>query len=238
MQPLGTPCWLELQPGDLDAAKSFYGAVLEWSFDADDSERWFAVADGKRVATLRRGSPSPWQVFLRVDDVHDVVEQARALGAHVPSPPQPDGLGLVASITAPGAAPVRLLQLDTFSGFTTDGAQGTPAWFEVNTWDASMVHRFFAQLFDLVAEQLEGMDYHVLRAEGAPRYGVLQMTDDWQGMEPSWMVYFAVEDAEAAVATVRRLGGQAPYGPFDTPVGRTAVCIDPEGTAFTVVQPS
>jgi predicted enzyme related to lactoylglutathione lyase len=31
MQPLGTPCWIDIQT-DVHHAKDFYGAVLGWSF--------------------------------------------------------------------------------------------------------------------------------------------------------------------------------------------------------------
>ena len=30
--PAGTPCWVDLAVADVDAAKEFYGAVLNWTY--------------------------------------------------------------------------------------------------------------------------------------------------------------------------------------------------------------
>ena len=52
---------------------------------------------------------------------------------------------------------------------------------------------------------------------------------------PFWGVYFAVEDADQAVETVTRLGGQIVMPPTDIEPGRFAVVTDPTGAMFNVI---
>ena len=50
-----------------------------------------------------------------------------------------------------------------------------------------------------------------------------------------WMVYFAVEDTDAAVEQVKASGGEVRFGPVDIPAGRFAMVADPWGAAFAVI---
>jgi hypothetical protein len=47
-----------------------------------------------------------------------------------------------------------------------------------------------------------------------------------------WVVYFSVDDVDAAVATATRLGAQVLSEPTDTPIGRLATLRDPDGARF------
>jgi predicted enzyme related to lactoylglutathione lyase len=48
-------------------------------------------------------------------------------------------------------------------------------------------------------------------------------------------VAFAVESADAAVATALELGAATALAPMDTPAGRVAILEDPQGARFSVV---
>ena len=52
--------------------------------------------------------------------------------------------------------------------------------------------------------------------------------------QANWSVDFWTKDADATAETAKQLGGSVVAGPFDTPVGRTAVLADPEGAVFSV----
>jgi len=58
------------------------------------------------------------------------------------------------------------------------------------------------------------------------------------GVPNHWHVYFAVADADATAAKVTELGGSMLAEPFDTPAGRMAVARDPQGAAFSIIQPA
>jgi hypothetical protein len=54
-------------------------------------------------------------------------------------------------------------------------------------------------------------------------------------LPPHWLVYFAVDDCDAAVAHVSELGGSVKMQPMDVPPGRFAVVSDPHGALFAVM---
>ena len=60
-----------------------------------------------------------------------------------------------------------------------------------------------------------------------------------EGYPPYWMIYIAVENADAAVAKRSRLGGKILAPAFDvTDAGRMAVVQDPTGAIFCSWQPN
>ena len=240
MQPHGTPCWIDLTT-ELAAVKPFYAGVLGWRFEDLPPELggWtIAHADGP-VAALGPGEPRDWQVFLRADDIQATAAAVPAAGGEVTLAPGEVGeMGWAAQVRDPGGACVGLWQPGEHRGFTMSGAHGTPAWMEVNTRVSEEVRDFFGGLFGLSHQQLGDSRYYTLHAEGRPRFGVLHMNHMWEGMDPCWMVYFAVDDLDAACAAVADTGGQVEYPPFDTPFGRIAICRDPCGTPLTLVRPA
>lgn len=57
------------------------------------------------------------------------------------------------------------------------------------------------------------------------------------GTPAHWVAYFAVADADVAVATARSGGAVLLAEPWDTPFGRMAFITDPQGASFAVVGP-
>ena len=52
---------------------------------------------------------------------------------------------------------------------------------------------------------------------------------------PMWLYYVTVDDVDAAVAEVKKLGGQVLNGPMEVPDGgRIAQCVDPQGALFAL----
>jgi len=49
-----------------------------------------------------------------------------------------------------------------------------------------------------------------------------------------WLVYFGVEDIEASLALIERLGGGTIVGATDIGVARIAVVTDPQGAVFAI----
>ena len=56
-------------------------------------------------------------------------------------------------------------------------------------------------------------------------------------MPPHWRVYFAVDDADAAVEKVVALGGAVQRPPMDMPYGRHADVADPQGAVLASSSP-
>ena len=59
--------------------------------------------------------------------------------------------------------------------------------------------------------------------------GIMQRTDEMKDMVPFWMVYFQVENVDAAVERLLDLGGQVHHPVSEIPVGRFAIVADPQG---------
>ena len=85
---------------------------------------------------------------------------------------------------------------------------------------------------------MEGFEYHLAAVGGDMVAGLMVTPPDAGGMPPFWMIYFAVEDADAAAAKVAALGGKVHRAPADIPgTGRFAVVGDPQGAGFGILQP-
>ena len=243
----GTPCWVDLMTPDPAQAEAFYGQVLGWTYDKQpEAYGGYLVckADGATVAGIGKppagtDMPAAWTPYLATTDVAATVARMTEAGGTVLRPPmEVPRQGHMAIVADPSGAVVGLWQPLAHHGFDVLGSPGAACWFEVNTWKGPEVREFFATVFRLAPQKLEGMDYWTLHHGGRPRYGVLQMTKEWEGLPPHWSSYFAVEDTDAAAARVRDAGGHVKHGPFDTPFGRMAVCADPGGALFSLIKPN
>jgi hypothetical protein len=103
-------------------------------------------------------------------------------------------------------------------------------WFELPVADVEKGRTFFS---DLLGWKLSAWgDESYLTVDGGEPGGALTQGDG----RP--IVYFAVEDIDAAVARVRELGGSA-QDTRDVPtVGRMTACADDQGTTFSLFQPA
>jgi len=89
----------------------------------------------------------------------------------------------------------------------------------------------------------EGFDYAVYAPQGrkaTPDSAVMGryvMGPDLPAELPAhFNVYFAVENADRAAETIRRLGGRVTRGPEDSPYGRWAAVADDQGANFSIIQ--
>ena len=243
----GQISWADLQSTDPAAARAFYGALLGWDFRIAGAEFGaYATATREGRATAGIGGPMPggparsvWTIyFASANAVEDVARLARA-GAQVVAPAMPVGdFGHLAVLADPDGAVFGLWQPGTHAGFGAVDAPGSFCWAEVNSRQAESNAVFYGAAFGHEVAPVEGMAYWTLNRGGRMQAGVLQMDAAWGELPPHWMVYFAVDDADAAAAQVRALGGTVHHGPFDTPYGRIAVVSDPQGGTFSLMQPS
>jgi predicted enzyme related to lactoylglutathione lyase len=141
-------------------------------------------------------------------------------------------------ISDPGGAHVGAWQPNQQKGFEVTGEIGTPAWFELHTRAYEPTVAFYRDVF--------GWDVHTMSDTDEFRYSTLGegegqlagIMDDspYPGDEPAhWAVYFAVSDADEAIARIQELGGNVVRPAEDTPYGRLATVADPTGTQFRIV---
>lgn len=98
---------------------------------------------------------------------------------------------------------------------------------------------FYTTVFGYNSKKMqdEDMDYRVFDLGADPVLGRMEMTaEDFPPEIPSYIqVYFAVDNCDKAVEAAERLNGRKVFGPMDSPFGRFAAIVDPQGAAFAVI---
>ena len=146
--------------------------------------------------------------------------------------------GRMSVLQDPTGAMVALWQRNQHAGSTLVGEPGTIGWQELITTDPDGAAGFFGTLLGVEPgkEDMGEMGtYTMIRAGGEDVAGIAQITPEMGDVPPHWLVYFVVEDADAAAVQVRSLGGQVLMEPIDIPPGRFAVVADPQGAAFAIM---
>ena len=115
---------------------------------------------------------------------------------------------------------------------------GAFGWTELMTTDTEAAQQFYTALFGWETElaPMEDMKYTVIKVDGDPVGGIMNMAPDCQGIPPMWGVYVTVDDADVTAAKVEELGGKLLQPPQDIPnVGRFCVIQDPQGAALCAI---
>lgn len=115
-------------------------------------------------------------------------------------------------------------------------------WYELMTSDHRAAEAFYAKVvgWTLTPFPGNGQAYTVIEAGGRGIGGVMPIPPEAaaNGLKPCWVGYIHVSDIDAAVAGVNAHGGSVHHGPEHIPsVGRFAVCGDPQGAMFNLLQP-
>ncbi|MFI0236051.1 VOC family protein [Streptomyces sp. NPDC016845] len=247
--PDGAPVWADAMFLDLEAAKAFYTELFGWSYDPGAEEHGdytqATTAAGKHVAALMprmpggESVPPAWNLYFATSDIAATAERVeQAGGVLAAEPTQVGDFGTMVTAQDPAGCSFSLWQPAGLEGFETVNEPGAFCWAEINSRDAAKTDAFFTAVFPYEVKKVadEHVDFHVWQLGGHPVLGRMRMTDAFPEHVPSYVnVYFVVEDCDAALATVQRLGGTLHYGPMDSPFGRFAAVADPQGVAFTVI---
>ncbi len=243
----GTPTWLDLMSTNAEEARTFYGAVLGWTYDIGGPEfgnYTTAKAGGRQAAGIVAPSdmyPAPaavWQMYIASDDAVADTARAEALGATVAFPvEQVASFGTMATCQDTVGAMFSFWQANQHMGTQITGEPGGAAWYELYTDDADSAVTFYGALMDATATRMPDMHYYVLNHGDEQICGIMQMSPPWGGARSQWVIYFAVADIAAAVATAQAHGGRILDAIEDSPFGRLATIMDPQGGVFKLLQP-
>ncbi|MCB9561534.1 MAG: VOC family protein [Kofleriaceae bacterium] len=247
--PPGEPTWIDLMTTDPAAARDFYAALFDWTYEIGTPETGhytMCFRGGRAVAGIGGkppGSPMPtaWNLYLGTADVDATCASITEGGGTIIAPPM-DVLdaGRLAFATDPTGGPFGLWQSKRHTGTQVVDEPGTLCWCELNTRDLDRAAGFFDGLFGLEARDvpMPGGKYVTLHRDGAeqPVGGIMKMTEQWGETPPHWMVYLGTDDTDATAAKITTLGGKVCVPAFDTPYGRIAVVEDPQGAVFSLIQ--
>jgi uncharacterized protein len=250
----GTPCWVELSgTPDIEASASFYGELFGWETpelpnSAELGGYRRAKKGGKDVAgvspKMQDDQPTVWATYVSVEDAAATAAAVgEAGGQTIAAVMDVAGLGHMAVFADPTGAVFGIWQPGTFAGAELVNEAGCFGWNELGTRDTAAAKEFYGKVF--------GWTYVDEESERAGTYSVWKVGDAMVGgmldinaielpaeVPAHWLVYFTVEDTDAAVAKVESGGGDVRFGPIDVPIGRFAVVADQFGATFAVMQPS
>ncbi|MGW2182035.1 VOC family protein [Streptomyces sp. NPDC001732] len=246
-QPEGTPCWADAMFADVEAAKSFYGDVLGWTFGEAATEFGSytqAYADGKAVAAVvppmpGQESPAAWCLYLASDDAVATAEKIRANGGEtLMDPMRVDRFGTMVLARDPGGVVFGVWQAGAHEGFEAQGVPGAYAWAEVFTREPEKSDAFFPAVFPygMVKVADEHVDFRLFSMGDRAVMGRMRMGKEFPPeVSPFVNVYFTVADCDAAVEKATGRGAVLRFGPMTMPFGRFAALTDPQGAAFSVI---
>jgi predicted enzyme related to lactoylglutathione lyase len=245
----GAPCWVDLSTSDPDRSRAFYEELFGWTAKEAGEEYGGYVnflKDGEMVAGAMRndgsaGTPDRWSIYLATDDAKATVEAAASQGGQVLLPAmEVMQLGSMAVVADVGGAAIGIWQPGLHTGFGILAVPGAPAWFELQTRDYDASVSFYRGVFGWDAHASSDnpeLRYTTLGEGADQRAGIMDASAFLpDGVPASWSVYFAVDDADAALATTVSLGGSIVEAAQDTPYGRLAVASDPTGAVFKLIQ--
>lgn len=119
---------------------------------------------------------------------------------------------------------------------------GSFCWIELATTDQNAAKTFYGSLFGWEISDLPmgpGEVYTIFKLDGGDVSAAYTLRPEQraQGVPPNWMIYVAVDDADAAATRAAQVGGKVLAPAFDVmDLGRMAVLQDPDGATFSVWQ--
>jgi uncharacterized protein len=117
--------------------------------------------------------------------------------------------------------------------------RGRFVWYELLTTDVPSAAAFYAAVIGWAVKDASSPElaYTLLTAGDAPVVGLMNLPEEGvrMGARPRWLGYVAVDDMDARIAQIRRLGGAILVAPTDSNIGRIAVVADPQGATFALV---
>lgn len=241
--------WIDLTTTDADAAKSFYSQLFGWEIDdvplpMGGVYTMFKI-DGHDVCALNQmqeeqreqGMPPVWVSYINVDDVDATIRKATKAGATVFMPAfDVMEAGRMAMVQDPAGAAVAFWQAKDHIGAEVVNQANSMVWNELATRDVDKARQFYTDVLGWTHNYDDKYSYHTFANNGRMAAGMIEMNEEWEGIPPHWMVYFAVEDAQAAADKAKSLGGSVAVPPTHIPgTGTFTVLQDPQGAAFSVI---
>lgn len=247
----GTPCWVDLATKDAEASRQFYGPLFSWDFEIGGPETGgytMCRVHGLAVAgmwpmmpeMIEQGMPPNWTTYFATDDLDGSVKRMTTSGGTVLNGPmEVMEQGRMAIAADPTGAAFGLWEPGAHLGAELVNEPGTLIWSELLTRDEPVAVAFYTEVFGYATESMdvgEASPYVLLKLNDRPIGGLMTMPPEVPAEVPSyWGTCFAVADADATVGVARASGATLTYGPADSPYGRYAVLLDPQGAVFSLM---
>lgn len=238
----GVPSWIDVGVDDPARTAEFFTALFGWECPEGPPE-----TGGYRDCTLRGRpvagigprmnpmAPPFWASYVNVDDADAIVELVIANGGSVIMPPMAVmDFGRMAIFADPAGAVFSVWQPGSHTGCGVVNEPGSFSWSELITDDLDGARAFYSAVFGWEYEV--SPEYTECRVGGRPACGMMAKPPGMPAeAPPMWMIYFAVEDCDAALVRIAELGGTVVAPAMDLPQGRFAVVEEPCGSVFEII---
>jgi len=246
--PVGTPCWVDLATADPDGASTFYSDLFGWEIRSGPPE-----VGGYRMALLRgsvvggirpvsQATAASWTTHLASADAGASLRQVVEAGGRVLSAPVSLLTeGAIALAQDPTGVPFGFWEPGELIGAELVNEPGSFCWAELLSHDPVASGGFNTRVFGHAYSDRGGADfsYAMIKvgdvagagaaAIGPPRFGE-------PPVQPQWLVYFSVDDTDAAGERVHALGGRIEVPSTDTRHGRMSLARGRLGELFGLLE--
>ncbi len=239
--------WVDMSTTDLPAAVRFYSELFGWQGEdlGEEAGHYTMMRkDGKMAAAIgpqmNPQAPPSWTSYMATTDAAESASKVKDAGGQVVMEPfDVMQAGRMAGFMDPSGAFICVWQPGQHRGAELVNAPGGFCWTELHTRDTEAAKRFYPSVFGWGVKEnsYEGGTYIEWTVNDRSIAGGMQMGDNYPPqVPPHWLVYFAVDDTDAAVGKIEQLGGKVVMPAMDSPAGRFAVVSDPQGAAFAVIK--
>jgi predicted enzyme related to lactoylglutathione lyase len=115
---------------------------------------------------------------------------------------------------------------------------GSLTWAELMTSDIGAAKAFYERVFGVSSRDVDAGDggmYTLIEAGRRSVAGAMQVRPEWGPMPSHWSIYFEADDCDAVADEAVQLGGTE-SARQDSPAGRFANLVDPQGGAFSIIK--
>lgn len=251
----GSPNWIDVGTPDMEGATAFYQGLFGWQFQSagpDAGGYGMMQKGGGTVAgamTVPPGqSSAAWSIYFQTGDADSTAKVVQLGGGKVDlAPVDVMDMGRTGVFADPDGARFAVWQPGTNKGLDVVGDPGSLCWAELYTPDEVAATGFYSSVFGWETNTMPMPDgestYRMVNPAGQGPDGMfaglvpIGSDPTETGSAPYWLLYFAVEDCDAAVARARSLGGSVRADPLHVEgVGTYAKLADPYGAPFAVMQ--
>jgi uncharacterized protein len=215
--------------------------------------------DVAAIGSIPEGVPSTarWNTYIWVDSAEETASRVRDAGGTVAMEPfDVMDAGRMAVLTDPEGVMFNVWQAKDHKGATVVNEHGSLNFNGLVTRNPEGAKAFYGAVFgwktlalpggemwtlpgygDHLEERTPGLREQVAQMGGPEGFidvvaSLNPIADDDAETPPHWSVTFAVDNADAAAAKARELGGEVVADPFDAPWTRLTVIKDPQGATF------
>jgi len=243
----GKIVWHDLLTDNVDAVKSFYGALFGWTFNnsGDPEARYTTILFngipiGGIVKLERKEGEvnyaSQWMEYISVNNVDMVIEEAKKQNCKIYREPfNIKNRGRIAIFADNRGALIAVITSSVGDPADVEPEYNNWLWNELWTDDLNNSVEFYKSLFGYSIEKhktRDEKDYIILKTSVKRRAGVIKIP--FENVKPNWLPFVAVKDVKIIEEKVENSGGEILLGSDVIAGNEAAIIADPSGAVFAV----